>query len=423
MKSEIKTYTYSNGEIQRVQIVECDNWNDLDFFVPKTSPEALKNIATIYQDFFVKKAPYVFGKIYVFHIPDNYQLPFEYDEFIDKHICASNFLRKNLHSATAKKFIKDLKDQGYLYLVKGENPFLKSFVAYNDIGFISEYDKEAKLKVNSSFFTFDLFDCQSKYDTYATPFGLCIKQGKIISPPLFHRQAFLVDKYGHVQIRKVELEEIKINIKGKIYQRPDYRKTPRSKYYDLIIIGDRIVAINKGGKSIIPSSGFVINTKQDNYKVGDKVIYQGMEDIIFGIQCGNSIIVNNEKTLEFISEFYHFLKPGAVQYPPTNYPHDFYKDRAPRIALGESQNNKPLIIWFEGSSKMKYQKAIDSCGASLSEMADILSLEKVKNAINLDGGGSAQIIINGQRELKISDRNFKNNQESERPVPIGIIIR
>lgn len=423
MKSEIKTYTYSNGEIQRVQIVEYDNWQDLDFFVPKTSPEALRNIARIYQDFFVKKAPYVFGNIYVFHIPDNYQLPFEFGEFKDKHISATNYLKRHFHSVKAKKLIQDLKDQGYLYLVKGKNPFIRSFVAYKDIGFISECEENAKLKVNSSFFTFDLFDCQSKYDTYATPLGLCVKQGKIINPPLFHRQALLVDNNNQVQIRKVELEELKINIPGKIYQRPDYRKTPKSPFYDLVIVADKIVAINKGGRTIIPSSGFVINTERNDYKVGDKVLYQGMENIIFGIQCGNSVIINNEKTLAFISKFYHFLSPGQVQYPPTNYPHDFNNDRAPRIALGESQDNKPLIIWFEGSSKMKYQKGTDSCGASLSEMADILAELNVKNAINLDGGGSAQILINNQRELKISDRSFKNNQESERPIPIGIIIR
>jgi exopolysaccharide biosynthesis protein len=44
------------------------------------------------------------------------------------------------------------------------------------------------------------------------------------------------------------------------------------------------------------------------------------------------------------------------------------------------------------------------------------------NGVNLDGGGSAQILVNNKRSLMISDRNT-DFTESERPVPMGLIIR
>ena len=72
---------------------------------------------------------------------------------------------------------------------------------------------------------------------------------------------------------------------------------------------------------------------------------------------------------------------------------------------------------------MKYEAGKDSCGASLAEMAEIAEDLGLVNAVNLDGGGSAQIILNEQRYLQISDRNFQDNSESERPVPVGLVIK
>ena len=53
MNSYIKTYTYENGEIQRVQIVECESFSNINFFTPQISKDAIKHIASIYQDFFI----------------------------------------------------------------------------------------------------------------------------------------------------------------------------------------------------------------------------------------------------------------------------------------------------------------------------------------------------------------------------------
>ena len=55
-------------------------------------------------------------------------------------------------------------------------------------------------------------------------------------------------------------------------------------------------------------------------------------------------------------------------------------------------------------------------------MADIAEDLGMVNAVNLDGGGSAQILINNQRYLRISDRNKKDNSDAERLVPLGLIV-
>ena len=43
--------------------------------------------------------------------------------------------------------------------------------------------------------------------------------------------------------------------------------------------------------------------------------------------------------------------------------------------------------------------------------------------MNLDGGGSAQILLNNRRSLEISDRNREDHSQAERPIPLGLIVR
>ena len=63
-----------------------------------------------------------------------------------------------------------------------------------------------------------------------------------------------------------------------------------------------------------------------------------------------------------------------------------------------------------------------SCGASLLETEEYCEKAGMMNAVNLDGGGSAQILLHGRRELELSDRK-EDGTGQERPVPLGLIVR
>ena len=128
------------------------------------------------------------------------------------------------------------------------------------------------------------------------------------------------------------------------------------------------------------------------------------------------------KTEYFKSPFYNIKRLWSTSYPPSLYPLDYCKDRAPRIAIGCDYTGRPVLVWAEGAGKLRYTPGVDSCGASLSEMANICQNIGLKNALNLDGGGSAQILINNRRSLLISDRN-PDDSEAERAVPVGLMIR
>ena len=235
-----------------------------------------------------------------------------------------------------------------------------------------------------------------------------------------------------------------------IYTRPERKKTPRMDGNCIVVVGKQVVDVRESGPVDIPASGFVIYAhkasfvpprtladgtvmkecplcetvrKYVNTTPGDEVIYHGMEEITFGIQVGNSIIRNGVKTSEFISRFYDIHKLERVPFPPSLYPMDFEGARAARIALGADKEGRPVIFWAEGKGKLSYTPGEDSTGASLTEMADIAAELDIYNAINLDGGGSAQMLLKNIRTLHISDRKVEDNSDAERLVPMGIIVR
>ena len=101
---------------------------------------------------------------------------------------------------------------------------------------------------------------------------------------------------------------------------------------------------------------------------------------------------------------------------------DFDKARAARIALGADADGNPMLLWAEGAAKIGYLPGQGSCGASLKEMAELCTLAGMHNAVNLDGGGSAQLLLRGKRLLQISDRDAHTLEEAERPIPLALVV-
>ena len=142
-----------------------------------------------------------------------------------------------------------------------------------------------------------------------------------------------------------------------------------------------------------------------------------------GIQVGNSIVKDGIKTERFLSPFYNIRHLQPIPFPPSLYPMDFHRARAARIALGADAQGRPMLLWAEGAGKNGYTPGKDSRGATLADMAEICRELGMVNAVNLDGGGSAQILLGNRRSLRISDRDPADDTDAERPVPLGLMVR
>ena len=445
-QSVIKTYRYPDGSIQRVQTVHFDDWNSLEFYCPSPSPQGFSRLVRLYQDYIVPKYSFAFNRLVLFRIPEEMEVPFPgynishgtvYDPLIATAIAFNNNVKIHeghliFRDRITADFYNDLTNQGCLAVAQGRLPGLTFLPVRNTLGLLSEGNEDALLKVNSSFFIMDRFDCGSIYDTIGTPFGLMVKDGDIICPPLFNRETLIVRNDSSVSIEKMDVTDLTVTVDGTAYvhgrnalfcTRPQYRLTPTGGS-DIIVTGNKVAALKSGGSSTVPSSGFVIHLNHELTAIKDtQVHYQKMDDVRFAIQCGNSTVVDGKRTTRFISPFYDLRKPWTPSFPPSMYPLGFARDRAPRIILGGDVNNKPMLIWIEGAGKFGYREGVGSCGASLSEAGDICIREGMHNGIHLDGGGSAQMIYKGTRKLQISDRNSNDFSETERAIPIGLIIR
>ena len=445
MQSKIKTFIYPNGEIQRVQVAYPENWERIFFLKLSYENPAFEGFCNVYRNFMVPANPWIFGDLVLFRLPDgvgeDISLNTQYGKVSEPLTAAAALLQRGVKmvgtkpvflNRQAKILWRQLEEKNCLQVVRGRLPVTTIIPVGPLPGYLSHVQKDAAMKVNGSFFVMDRFDCATVFDHIGTPVGLCIKDGVVSNPPLFGREALIVRTGGSITVETPHLKNLDIEIGGvryrhgvnaRVYSRPERAATPLCRDKKVTVVGDRVVAVSDRLRAQIPGSGFVLVVDQNaQIRSGDRVIYRGMEDVRFGMQVGNSILKDGEKTKSFLSRFYNIYALDRVPFPPCLYPLDFEKARAARIALGADREGRPMLLWAEGAGKLKYIPGVDSCGASLSEMAEICETVGMYNAVNLDGGGSAQILLNNRRSLRISDRKPEDDSDAERAVPLALMV-
>ncbi len=85
-------------------------------------------------------------------------------------------------------------------------------------------------------------------------------------------------------------------------------------------------------------------------------------------------------------------------------------DLHPRTAMGYTDDGKLVILVIEGRNPGKAE------GATLEELAAIFVSLKCKEALNLDGGGSSMMLVNGKETIQPSDKN------GQRAVPAVFMV-
>ena len=449
IESKIDTIRYENGEMQRFQVVSGFAWNDLEFVQPPFSKEAFDELCRMYKIFVIPKHHEMYGAVLAFHLPDDMKSPFSSDTdegvVFDRQLAASIGLRKLVREgkirrsgeslliddAKAKAFLDELEKRGWMSIAYGDKTDVVSILPVGeDLGYMSQVSPRPQFICNAHFFQMDVFDSDSPYDLFGTPYGMTVKNGIMIQPPLNGREALVVDMDGKVKITRPDVRNISMQIQGvtfkhgencTIYRRPDTRQTPEEEGLDIVIVGDEVVSFHKGGGVFIPEGGFVLHTKEELSVEPSPVVYLGFDNCLFAIQVGSSSVKDGEVMKGFESPFYNIYK-DSVPFPPTLYPLSYEKDRAPRMAICSDKDGDPVIVWAEGCSKLYYQFGKESCGASLLELGNYCASIGLVNALNLDGGGSSEIFLNGKLMMHVSDRHA-DNSDAERPVPMGLLIR
>ncbi len=174
---------------------------------------------------------------------------------------------------------------------------------------------------------------------------------------------------------------------------------------EMVIVDNRVQEIRSNADSVgIPRNGFVITavatTKPlilNNFSIGDKVSLDikttpNLDALNLSIGGGAVIIKDGSRVQNFSLKI-----PG----------------RHPRTALGITRDKKQLILVTIDGRTSSY------VGATQEELADILLSLGAYDAINMDGGGSTEMIV---RDLGDKELNIANNLStgSERRIVNGL---
>lgn len=87
------------------------------------------------------------------------------------------------------------------------------------------------------------------------------------------------------------------------------------------------------------------------------------------------------------------------------------EDRHPRTVIGYTQDQHLIILAVEGRNKGVAE------GATLTQLAEIMINLGCVEALNMDGGGSSCLLVNGKETIRPSDKT------GQRPVPAVLLIR
>ncbi|HQB54301.1 MAG TPA: phosphodiester glycosidase family protein [Sphaerochaeta sp.] len=428
------------GEIQRFQKVEGFMWEKLRPQAPPFDKRVIGEIARLYQVTIIPKNPAKFGWFVFFRLDE--ALPFSLPmtqgaiTFLDRNLAFASYVnglvsegeiaagdRLVVNDPVLREYLDRLAAKGLLSIAKGTADSLRFMPISDELGFPSSV--EGDLVVNSHFFLMDPSDLDTPFCSLGSPYSLSVHRGVVELPPLNERPALFVDKAGDARIEFPHLSDLKIEVdgiplEGEIHTRRGGRSTPPSDNHEIVIVGRRVVALSKGGGTPVPMAGFVVGMKEAIAIREGNVAYKGYEEIVFAIQVGPSMMNEGAIVDSFDCDFHDPERHDAA-FPPTVYPLDFNTGRAARIALGTNNKGKPILLWAEGASKVRYVPGVGSRGASLLELARFCEEEGYVDIVNLDGGGSAQILIDGKRHLQISDR-YPSDEEAERPIPRVLVI-
>ena len=229
------------------------------------------------------------------------------------------------------------------------------------------------------------------------PLGTLMINKKLYTGPIYDRVAMGIFDNGFDMARVQLNAKIETNIGGikidnvnqprmlsvhTIVYTPDWGKysPPCPKYGIQLVVEDGKLTRIAYGRSQIPANGYIIVGSQKNLKPFIKAkrfkldlsINPEWKDVNHIISGGPYLVKNGEIFVDMTAQ-----KLGSVG------------GRNPRTAIGYTKDNTLIMLTADGREGA-------SIGLTLMELANLMKDLGCVNAMNLDGGGSTVMYVNGQ---------------------------
>jgi exopolysaccharide biosynthesis protein len=273
-----------------------------------------------------------------------------------------------------------------------------------------------------------------------SPLGLIISNGKVLSPPLYSKPAFLVNSNGRLEIKRVKCSkgliitngDSKITLGSEVYNLSEPNDDPC--FYDMLyqnqaipgngrilvrmagnIIKD-IIATDKGQDIPVLPVGLTLSFLQNKFPKSWRenttldIRMLGWPDYESAIEAGPQYLNNGKVCIDMEIEGWKTLNSIRTQAARL----DYLDSRGPKIAIGLDKNSDLLIITINGRIR-------ESVGATHHDIANIMKSQGIRYAMGFDPGGSSTLVVDG-KTLNISPYNhrYEENVYSLPPEPRAV---
>lgn len=250
------------------------------------------------------------------------------------------------------------------------------------------------------------------------PLGMVVINGEMVSAPLPRRSVFGISRDGPF-INSFEFQgRVRTSNNSSLWvsavNRPPHagavavytpRYGPLTPYLQTaVIVRDGIVMRFVSGRILIPDRGYVLTVNQSDAELLPKHLSVGQRvwvqfdvwptmDIVSALGGGPRLVKDGTPFIPFDWEWL---------------PNRIFASRAPRTAVGITENGKLIFVTVDGRSRR-------NTGMTLTELARLMVQLGAREAMNLDGGGSATMVVGGRTVNEPSDGR-------ERPVGSALVI-
>jgi len=261
------------------------------------------------------------------------------------------------------------------------------------------------------------------------PLGLLYLDGMLVSEPLYNRTALLIDREQNLSFAQVNWKgEFKVtelsrsfNLNGAnrsgspaeavVYNSYYGARMPALSegYYDIVVRGAEILGIETktGIETPIPPDGYIIRVGSEKNEIINLI--PELKGKTVELKNSFSPSFKDQDILHAIGGAPRLLAAGevAITGEEEKFQPDILNGRAPRTALGLTEDNHLLMLTIDG------RQSTLSIGMTLEETAKILKELGAVEAMNLDGGASARMVIRGFT---------MNSPSADRLISNGVIV-
>ena len=353
-------------------------------------------------------------------------------------------------------------------------------------GFLSDFARQEHpdLIFNTAYFLLEHDDIFNRHSALCEAHSFWMTDGIIQRPPLFRRGAIWQQADGRWDMGLLGLDDLRLILPDGL--RLVHRKRPfaagdlpftlndggpsdviiYTRYYgvaghgrvlgstptepgrfELTVIDRRIVGWKEGGGQTLPHNGIVISfapgallpeVQQDltdilrrHFLLDYQFVAEQHQTIRQGIQTGPILLQDGRSPLTntYLEEVEQFWPSRALEngrwqigVVSTNYKTDVDQTRAGRVGIGIDKDGNLVVVMAPGVNSGMGVPGVDSFGATLVELTELLREAGAISAINLDGGGSTQAYFKGGQAVVPGDRRGIFQCAYQRMVPsVGVV--